>query len=147
MRLQKARITNYRSIIDTGWFDVEKAKTIMVGPNEAGKTAVLQALQQINSPPGLPKFDPLHDYPRSKYNDITTQRVDPKEVTVVEVEFEPDDEDQAVISESMRPAHYAFGRKLDNFSWHALRGGLHGPLQRRNHRAPHGKAPRFRAGV
>ena len=128
MRLQRARVTNYRSIIDTGWFDVEKAKTIMVGPNEAGKTAVLQALQQINPPPGLPKFDPLRDYPRSKYNDITTERVDPKEVTVVEVEFELDDEDQAVIPESMRKARYAVGRRLDNSVWHALRGGPENPL-------------------
>jgi predicted ATPase len=121
MRLKRARITNYRSIVDTGWFDVEKAKTIMVGPNEAGKTAVLQALQQINPPPDVPKFDALRDYPRSKYNDITTKRVDPKNVTVAEVEFELDDEDRAAIPESMRNAKYAFGRKLDNTAWHDLR--------------------------
>ena len=54
---------------------------LVYGPNEAGKTAVLQALQQINPPPDVPKFDALRDYPRSKYNDITTGRVDPKTVT------------------------------------------------------------------
>ncbi|MCY3950082.1 MAG: AAA family ATPase [Acidimicrobiaceae bacterium] len=47
MRLKKARIQNYRSIRDTGWFDVDEAKTILVGPNEAGKTAILEALQRI----------------------------------------------------------------------------------------------------
>ena len=87
MRLKRARVTNYRSIIDTGWFDVESAKTIFVGPNEAGKSAILQALQQINPPQNVPKFDALRDYPRSKYNDITTGRVDPKSVMVAEVEF------------------------------------------------------------
>ncbi len=122
MRLKRAKVTNYRSIIDTGWFDLENAKTIMVGPNEAGKTAVLQALQQINPPPDVPKFDALRDYPRSKYNDITTQRVDPKTVTVVEAEFELDDEDRAAIPESTRQARYVFGRRLDNSSWHELRG-------------------------
>lgn len=66
MRLQRARVTDYRGIIDTGWFEVEKFKTIMVGPNEAGKTAVLQALQQINPPKDVPKLDALRDYPRSK---------------------------------------------------------------------------------
>ena len=66
MRLRKARVQNYRSIRDTGWFDVEKDKTILVGPNEAGKTVVLQALQQINPPDGIAKFDPLRDYPPSR---------------------------------------------------------------------------------
>ncbi len=65
MRLSKARVTSYRSIRDTGWFEVEKMKTIMVSSNEAGKTAVLQALQQINAPADIPKFEALRDYPRS----------------------------------------------------------------------------------
>jgi len=120
MRLLRARVTNYRGIIDTGWFDVEKDKTIMVGPNEAGKTAVLQALQQINPPKDAPKLDALRDYPRSKYNEITTGRVDPKDVTVVQVEFELDDEDRAAIPTSMHGVRYSFGRKLDNSAWHNL---------------------------
>ena len=32
MRLHQARVRNYRSIHDTGWFEVENAKTILVGP-------------------------------------------------------------------------------------------------------------------
>ena len=120
MRLLRARVTNYRGIIDTGWFDLEKNKTIMVGPNEAGKTAVLQALQQINPPKDAPKLDALRDYPRSKYNEITTGRVDPKTVTVVQVEFELDDEDRAAIPTSMHGVRYSFGRKLDNSAWHEL---------------------------
>lgn len=120
MRLIRARVTNYRGVIDTGWFDVEKSKTVMVGPNEAGKTAVLQALQQINPPKDAPKFDALRDYPRSKYNEITTGRVEPKDVTVVQGEFELDDEDRAAIPTSMHGVRYSFGRKLDNSAWHKL---------------------------
>ena len=41
MKLKKVRVQNYRSIRDTGDIDVEKIKTILVGPNEAGKTALL----------------------------------------------------------------------------------------------------------
>ncbi|MBF4442881.1 AAA family ATPase, partial [Vibrio anguillarum] len=59
MRLVKARVQNYRSIIDTGEFEVEKLKTILVGPNEAGKTVLLQALQQLNKPNDVNDFDPL----------------------------------------------------------------------------------------
>ena len=64
MKLTHVRVQNYRSVRDTGWFGVEQAKTILVGPNEAGKTAVLEALQQINPPTGVRGFDPLRDYPR-----------------------------------------------------------------------------------
>ena len=84
MRLKKARVTKYRSVRDRGWFDVEFGKTILVGPNEAGKTVLLQALQQINAPKGIRGFEALRDYPRSEYNDISTGKVQPKDVTVVE---------------------------------------------------------------
>jgi len=50
MRLTKARVRMYRSIRDTGDFEIENGKTIFVGPNEAGKTVILQAIQQLNAP-------------------------------------------------------------------------------------------------
>ena len=53
MKLQKVRVTNYRSIIDTGDFSIDETKTILVGPNEAGKTALLQAIQHLNAPEGI----------------------------------------------------------------------------------------------
>ena len=56
MRLTQVRVQNYRCVRDTGWFDVEQAKTILVGPNEAGKTAVLEALQRIKLPDGAKGF-------------------------------------------------------------------------------------------
>ncbi len=62
MRAIKARVQNYRSIRDTGYFDIENDKTIMVGPNEAGKSAVLEALQKINAPKGVKGFSALRDY-------------------------------------------------------------------------------------
>jgi predicted ATP-binding protein involved in virulence len=102
MRLTKARVTKYRSIRDSGWFDVENLKTIMVGPNEAGKIALLEALQQLHSPDGARKFDPLRDYPRSEFNDITTKKVDPAKVTVVEGHFSLEQEDTAAYSKRVQ---------------------------------------------
>ena len=61
--------------------------SVYIGPNEAGKTALLQALQQVNPPPGIRKFDPLRDYPRSEYNDITTGKVRPEDVTIMDPSF------------------------------------------------------------
>ena len=37
MRLKKARVMKYRGIRQTGWFDVEHGKTILVGPNKPEK--------------------------------------------------------------------------------------------------------------
>lgn len=65
MRLSKVSVHDYRSILDTGWFDIEELKTILVGPNEAGETALLTALEAINPPDQKSKFDWLRGYPRS----------------------------------------------------------------------------------
>jgi predicted ATP-dependent endonuclease of OLD family len=123
MRLKSARVQKYRSIRDTGWFDIEPGKTILVGANEAGKSAVLQALQQINRPDGVAGFDALRDYPRSEYNDITTGAVKPKEVVVVTVEFTLDKEDVAKLPAGYENVVYKRHRYLDNHSTHDIEGG------------------------
>jgi hypothetical protein len=123
MRLKKARVTKYRSVRDSGWFDIEHTKTILVGPNEAGKTVLLQALQQISPPDGVRRFDALRDYPRSEYNDITKGLVRPEDVTVVEGHFALEEADKNAIPVEFRDATYVVGRKLDNSAWHTLDGG------------------------
>jgi predicted ATP-dependent endonuclease of OLD family len=113
MRLAKARIQNYRSIVDTGLFEIEHFKTILVGPNEAGKTAVLQALQHINPPDSANKLDALRDYPRSKYNDISTGKIKPSDITVVEAHFELEPEDVSLLPPGYGSCTYQRGRRLD----------------------------------
>ena len=125
MRLIKARVQGYRSILDSGYFDVENGKTILVGPNEAGKTALLQALQKLNPPAGVELFDPLRDYPRAKYDeDIIKKRIDPSRFTVVEGHFILEDDDKLDIPEAYHNAVFVYGRYLDNNTWHRLDGGL-----------------------
>ena len=131
MRLQRARVQKYRSIRDSGWFDVESMKTILVGPNEAGKTVLLKALEQINPPDNVPKFDPLRDFPRSELSDLRLDETSvgtttPGKVTVVEAHFKPDDDEvEAVkqIDERFAGCTYVFGRRLDNSYWHRIDGG------------------------
>jgi predicted ATP-dependent endonuclease of OLD family len=120
MRLVKARVENYRSIIDSGEFNIESLKTILVGPNEAGKTVILRALQQLNKPEGVDGFDALRDYPRSKYNEITTGQVNAEDVTVVTGFFELEDEDKALISSEYHNCKYKLYRNLNNKGYHAL---------------------------
>lgn len=122
MKLTNVRVQNYRSIRDTGNFSVEETKTIMVGPNEAGKTAILQALQQINPPDGVKPFNALRDYPRALYNDIATKKIDPSKVTVVTAWFKPDINDLQEMDESYKSEdnRYVFERRLDNTSTYYL---------------------------
>ena len=55
MKLTKFRIQNFKSIIDSGYCTFASDLTILVGKNESGKTATLEALQYFNkdilSPP------------------------------------------------------------------------------------------------
>lgn len=125
MRLVGARIKGYRSIIDTGYFDVEKLKTILVGPNEAGKTAVLQALQKLNPPDGVKLFNPLRDYPRAKYDaDIKNGKINPSEFTVVEGHFELEDSEIEAMPEGFKNINFVYGRYLNNETWYRIEKGL-----------------------
>lgn len=70
MRLARARITNFRSIEDSGWVTTENV-ACLVGKNESGKTNFLQALARINPPPGVSdEFDLTDDFPRRRLSDI-----------------------------------------------------------------------------
>lgn len=117
MLLTKARIRGYRSIKDTGYFDVEDLKTILVGPNESGKTAILQALQKLNKPEDVEDFNPLRDYPRSEYSlDIANGGIDKSNFRVVEGIFKLSDKEQEEVPEEYRNLNYHFMRNLDNAS-------------------------------
>lgn len=122
MRLSKARIQMYRSIRDTGEFEIEDGKTILVGPNEAGKTVILQALQQLNKPKEIGGFEALRDYPRSEYDDIKRGVVDPAKVTVVEGHFKPEEGDLEGLTKGYEGCTFVLGRNLDNSAWYRLDG-------------------------
>jgi hypothetical protein len=89
MKLTRARVTNYKSIDDSGWVNIENV-TSLVGKNESGKTAFLQALKRLNPVAGVnPNFD-LMDYPRKGY--VRYKRVhndNPAVVVAAEMELTP----------------------------------------------------------
>jgi hypothetical protein len=124
MRLAKARVQNYRSIKDTGWFEVEPGKTILVGANEAGKTAVMRVLEHLRPGPIVKPLVPLRDFPRSELQQIQRGTLKPKDVVVVEAEYELEEEDRAAvleISPHFGSCRYWFSKTLDNQSHHNLR--------------------------
>lgn len=62
MKLTKVRVQNYRSVEDSGEFEIGDL-TCLVGKNEAGKTALLSAMRGLK--PSQPfEFDETIDYPR-----------------------------------------------------------------------------------
>ena len=122
MRLSKARVRKYRSIHDTGWFDVESTKTILVWAQRSRQDSSLRSATTTQCPEGVRGFDPLRDYPRSEYNDITTGKVLPEKVKVVEGRFVLEPDDQGEIPKEFRNCTYVFGRKLDNSAWRRLDG-------------------------
>lgn len=62
MRLTKFRVEKFRSILDSGWVDVDQWVTALVGKNEAGKSALLEALYLL-SPAYSDNFDVDLQYP------------------------------------------------------------------------------------
>ncbi len=66
MLLTSASVRKFKSIDDSGVVRFEPDVTCLVGRNESGKTAFLEALARANPVAGDPQhFDELRDYPRS----------------------------------------------------------------------------------
>lgn len=92
MRLKSAAVKKFKSVDDSTSISIEGDVTALVGKNESGKTAVLQAMYRLNPlTSGHPtSFEELRDYPRryrSRDRNVISQ------VQPVSMEFELDDDD------------------------------------------------------
>ena len=86
MKLTQARVINYRSIDDSSWVRLDDV-TALVGKNESGKTAFLQAIRKINSISGEEDAFIIRDYPRKGY--IKYKKIhDQNPCEVAQAEFE-----------------------------------------------------------
>lgn len=96
MLLKKAKVTEYKSIWNSGEFDIGDI-TCLVGKNEAGKTAILEALYRLN--PIIPAdagFNVTDDYPRAYVSDYEEEvrEGDREPAQVVEAYFELEEDDR-----------------------------------------------------
>lgn len=90
---------NYKSIEDSGWVTINNV-TCLVGKNESGKTAFLQALQKLSPIEGIIcDFDTL-EFPRKSYAKYR-QIHDENPADVVCVEFELSEDEIAEIEASL----------------------------------------------
>lgn len=73
MKLQGFRITMYRSVLDSGWIDVDQL-AVLVGKNESGKTGVLKGLHKFN--PFKPEpYSMDRDWPRGHRKDRNDKQI------------------------------------------------------------------------
>ncbi|QDT37722.1 AAA family ATPase [Stratiformator vulcanicus] len=70
MRLLSARVQNFKCVNDSGVFAVHPRVTCLIGRNESGKTAILQALERTNPEPRRPsRFEEL-EFPRIRATEL-----------------------------------------------------------------------------
>lgn len=97
MFLRSVRIKNYKCIEDTGVFRLDKV-TCLVGKNESGKSAILEALYKLN--PVVADegdFDEI-EYPRRRWSLYREKRETDPDI-VLETVWELDDSDQEILTE------------------------------------------------
>ena len=93
MNLQKFRVTNFRSVEDSGWIDVSEITTL-IGENEAGKTNLLLPLWKFN-PSQNGEINLLNDMPRSKF---AKMRKNPKNFDFIQCIFVLSDDEREIAS-------------------------------------------------
>lgn len=98
MRVESATVSNFRCVIDSSQFEVEPDKTILVGINEAGKTALLKALQHASPTDDTAAIDWLFDAPASMVDDIRRKNLDPATLAVARVVMRPEPKDLTGLS-------------------------------------------------
>ena len=63
MKLVKVQVRYFRNILDSTEVEVQDDVTCLVGKNESGKTAFLEALRRLNPAQGKPSFTTGQHYP------------------------------------------------------------------------------------
>lgn len=101
MRLDQVRVRNYRSIVDSGWVDIETNITTLVGKNESGKTSFLRAIQLLT-----------HDdeVEEERLNQDTESK--PEMYPVVSAWFHPEEDDELYLDTEESDAHGVLVQKL-----------------------------------
>jgi len=98
MQLDALRVQNYRCIEDSGWVSVDDV-LCLIGRNESGKTAFMEAVQTLNPVYEDDGYTPYDDYPRDKWTEYGDGQDDPVVVASARFELDPAD------VESVEAAH------------------------------------------
>lgn len=94
MKLNSFRVTEFRSVLDSGWIDVDQI-TALIGTNESGKTNILLPLWKLN-PADEGAVDLKDDLPRDKYHIYREKK--PKPI-FIRAKYDLLPQEQAVLAE------------------------------------------------
>ncbi|MCO5279309.1 MAG: ATP-binding protein [Saprospiraceae bacterium] len=125
LTLKEVKIAKYKSYLETQVVSIEDKITTLVGKNESGKTAFLEAIAKFNYFEKDPKFqfDVTADYPR---NELKKYQRDNEPVEVIKCTFEISDELLEEISDDLgadifKIKSFSYGIKYDgNNTWYDL---------------------------
>ena len=97
MKLTTARVTNFRSVEDSGDFTLGQV-LCLVGKNEAGKTAIVHAIAGLNPHPSTPiTYNKERDYPRRHLTEYAARHGE-SEATVITTKWSITDSEKKQIA-------------------------------------------------
>ena len=82
MLLIDVRIKNYKCILDSETFSIDQL-TCLVGKNESGKSAILQALYKLNPVDKEDTYDALYEYPKMYQTDFEAGLIEDGDTVVI----------------------------------------------------------------
>jgi predicted ATP-dependent endonuclease of OLD family len=108
MRLKTVQITNFKHILDSSPVDIDDRITCLVGKNESGKSAFLEALRRLKPAQGAVQFDSARHYPawleKKHRREAKAKGDDLDEVTPISATFDLEPADHEVIEELFGPS-------------------------------------------
>lgn len=93
------RVKDYKCIEDSGWVELEDL-TCLIGKNQSGKTAFLNAIEKLNSARNNSEYEPFEEYPRERYSEYELRHEDDPDI-VVQARFELSNSEVEMIEQEM----------------------------------------------
>lgn len=95
MKLKKYKVTEFRSVNDSGWIEIGDIAGL-IGTNESGKTNLITPLWKLN-PANGGDIDLIDDFPRKRYHQV--KGVDEGDLPIfITASFELSDKDKTAIN-------------------------------------------------
>jgi len=121
MNLIQVKVRCVEGVRDTGWFVPGRETTLICGPDNSGKTALLQALQALNPAYDIDWIKPFAEHPRTWRQDQYVRRVIPEKKTAVFMVFAAEARQVPQLAEIdadlIETDRIEVGRRLDNSRW------------------------------
>jgi energy-coupling factor transporter ATP-binding protein EcfA2 len=101
MELESLRVRKYRCIDDSGWVAVDNL-TCLVGKNESGKTAFMEAVERLNPSFDRGEYEPYQDYPRPEWPAYSNRHEEDPDV-VASARFELAESEVKAVEDAFAP--------------------------------------------